>query len=80
MIEQEFESANKLISIEAFAVPHIRHVPNARAELAYDNYPNLKAIWFSHVRVLERDLKVDVLIGLDYLWPFHTRRKMVWNQ
>ena len=64
----------KEIKLEAYVVPEISKIPNAHVEIARDNYPHLKGLWFSDVNTRQEELEIDVLVGADYLWDFQSNR------
>ena len=74
MVELNLESIDgqKPLTIEALVVPEICSIQNAHVELARNEYPHLKGIWFSDVCKEQEELEIDVLIGSDYLWSFQT--------
>jgi hypothetical protein len=74
VVELKLEPVNgsKVVSLEAFVVPEICSIQNSHIELARNEYPHLKGIWFSDVSRSQNELEVDVLIGADYLWNFQT--------
>ena len=39
-------------------------------EFAKGEYPHLKRLWFSDVCMGTRELEIDILVGVDYLWSF----------
>ena len=53
-------------------MPEICRIQNGHVELARREYPHFKGIWFSDVSKYQGELKIDVLIGADYLWNFQT--------
>ena len=64
----------KEIKLEAYVVPEISKIPNAHVEIARDNYPHLKGLWFSDVSTRQEELEIDVLVGANYLWDFQSNR------
>ena len=74
MVELNLESIDgqKPLTIEALVVPEICSIQNAHVELARNEYPHLKGIWFSDVCKEQEELEIDVLIDSDYLWSFQT--------
>ena len=64
----------KEIKLEAYVVPEISKIPNVHVEIARDNYPHFKDLWFSDVNIRQEELEIDVLVGADYLWDFQSNR------
>ena len=60
----------KVIPIEAYVVPEISSIQNSHVELEKGEYPHLKGLWFSDVCMGTGELKIDILVGADYLWSF----------
>ena len=60
----------KIIEIEAYVVPEISTIQNSHIEIAKYEYPHLKGLWFSDVSKGRKEMSIDVLIGVDYLWSF----------
>lgn len=60
----------KVIKIEAYVVPKISSIQNGHVELARNEYPHLKDLWFSDVCKDQEQLEIDVLsIGLSLELP-----------
>ncbi|XP_032235994.2 uncharacterized protein LOC116617405 [Nematostella vectensis] len=62
------------INVQAFLVPEISSIPNGHVELARDQFPHLKGLWFSDVNRNEERLEIEILVGADYLWHFQKGR------
>lgn len=60
----------KVIKIEAYVVPEISSIQNGHVELARNEYPHLKGLWFSDACKAHEELEIDILFGADYLWNF----------
>ena len=60
----------KVLKIEAYVVPEISSIQNGHVELARNEYPHLKDLWFSDVCKAQEELEIDILVGADYLWNF----------
>ena len=60
----------KVIKIEAYEVPEISSIQNGHVELARNEYPHLKDLWFLDVCKAQEELEIDILVGADYLWNF----------
>ena len=59
----------KRIDIECFVVDNISHIKNVHPEVVKKSFNYLHEIWFSDFSRLE-SLKIDVLVGSDWLWSF----------
>ncbi|XP_048589498.1 uncharacterized protein LOC125573176 [Nematostella vectensis] len=62
------------INVQAFVVPEISSIPNGHVELARDQFPHLKGLWFSDVNRNEERLEIEILVRADYLWHFQKER------
>ena len=51
-------------------MPKISSIQNGHVELARNEYPHLKGLWFSDVCKAQDELEIDILVGADYLWNF----------
>lgn len=60
----------KKVSLHCYAVDEISYISNVYPEVVREAYPHLHEIWFSAVSRHQKRLKVDILIGVDYLWRF----------
>lgn len=60
--------------VEEYVVPKISHVHNEHQEIVHKNYRHLVQIWLSDVCKSSDQLKIDFLIGVDYLWSFNILR------
>ena len=54
--------------IEAYVVPEISSIQNGHVELARNEYPHLKDLWFSDVCKAQEEIEIDILVGAHYLW------------
>ena len=72
VVELKLEPVNGGLSVEAYVVPDISTIPNGHIELARNEYPHLKGVWFSDVCKPQEELEIDGLIGADYLWNLQT--------
>lgn len=48
----------------------ISSIQNGHVQLAGNEYPHLKDLWFSDVFKAQEELEIDILVGTDYLWDF----------
>lgn len=60
----------KVIEMEAYVVLEISSIQNDYVQLARNEYPHLKDLWFSDVFKAQEELEIDILVGTDYLWDF----------
>ena len=51
-------------------MPEIFSIQNGHVELARNEYPHLKDLWFSDICKDQEELEIDILVGADYLWNF----------
>ena len=58
------------LKLETFVVPNISPIRNEHIEIVKEDYDHLKKLWFSDVCKNSDELKIDVLMGADYLWAF----------
>ena len=62
--------SSEVVSVEAYVVPEISFIRNQHLEVVREKYAHLKGLWLSDVCMSSDELKVDVLVGADYLWLF----------
>ena len=62
------------IKIEAYEVYNITQIRNQHIQVKENEYPHLQGLWFSDFSRDSEILKVDLLIGTDYLWSFQEGR------
>ena len=63
--------------LKAYVVPVILHISNKHVEVIKNDFPHLRDLWFSDVCQSKDELKIDLLVGVDYLWEFQKGRT-VW--
>lgn len=60
----------KVIQIDTYVVHKISSIQNGHVELARNEYPHVKDLWFSDVCKDQEELEIDVSVRADYLWNF----------
>ena len=63
-------NGEKSITVECFVVPEIANIVNEHVEVVKNNYPHLRRLYFSDVAKNKEELKVDILVGANFIWQF----------
>ena len=66
--------SDRALRLEADVVPEISNICNKCIEVAKNDFPHLRDLWFSDVCQTKEELVIDLLIGSDYLWEFQKGR------
>jgi len=66
--------SDQVLRLEAYVVPEIPNISNKRIEVAKNDFPHLRDLWFSDVCQTKEELVIDLMLGLDYLWEFQKGR------
>ena len=56
------------INDECFVVPEITTIVNEHVEFVKHEYPHLRRLYFSDVAKNKEELKVDILVGANFIW------------
>ena len=58
------------VEVECYVVPEISSIANAHIEVAKNDYPYLRQLYFSDVAKNQEELECHILIGSNYIWEF----------
>ena len=58
------------INVECFVVPEITTIVNGHVEFVKHAYPHLRRLYFSDVAKNKEELKLDILVGANFIWQF----------
>ena len=62
--------------VEAFCIPEVcSPLTNQRIEFVKENYPHLTGLELADSTDGQSELKIDILIGMDYYFSFFTGKK-----